>query len=140
MPRRPSAKVVLNRAALDSLHLALAEGVEEICRTIVETADPPDATPFGAGLVKQGGWAVYAGSKKVGGGSLQGSQPKKPRSLVAAATGITGFAGFGFPGRFVEFGTSDTPAQPFLTPAVQQVIPHAARIVKAAVGARLGRR
>ena len=140
MARKPSARVVLNRQALDSLHLALAEGVEEIARTIVETADPPDATPFGVGLVTSGGWAVYAGSKKVGGGSLDGTQPNKPRAFRPEPTGVTGIAGFGFPARFQEIGTVHHAAQPFFTPAVEQVAAQAGEIMKSVVGPRLGRK
>jgi hypothetical protein len=141
MARRPSARVVLNRAALDELHLALAEGVEEIARTVVETAEPPDATPFGEGLVTQGGWLVYDGAKKVAGGSLEGIQPKKPRAFrVRGTEGITGIAGFGFPGRFHETVTSDQPARPFFMPAVVRVKGVAAEIMREIVGPRLARR
>jgi hypothetical protein len=69
--RKASTKVVLNRAALAELHLAFADGVEEVCKTIIEVAEPHDNPPFGEGLVKAGGWLVYAGPKKVGGGSLR---------------------------------------------------------------------
>jgi hypothetical protein len=139
MARKVSARVMLNRAALDEVHLALGEGVEEIVRTIVEVADPPDATPFGMGLVTNGGWLVYSGSKKVAGGSLRGLQPKKPRAFRPEPTGITGMAGFGFPGRFQETGTVHHPAQPFFTPAAEQVARHAGEIMKSVVGPRLRR-
>jgi len=138
MARKASARVVLNRQALSEVHLALAEGVEEVCRTVIETADPPDAPPYGEGLVKGGGWLVYADSKKVGGGSLQGTQPKKPRAAALIA-GITGIVGWGFPGRFLETGTSDTAAQPFFTPAAMQTAEHAPEIMRGVVGPRLKR-
>lgn len=140
MARKPAARVVLNRAALDSLHLALAEGIEEVARTIVETAEPPDATPYGVGLVDSGGWAVYAGSKKVGGGSLDGTQPNKPRAFKPLPTGITGIAGFGFPARFQETGTVSQPARPFLWPSAMRVAGSAPEIMKSIVGPRLGRK
>jgi hypothetical protein len=133
--RKASAKVVLNRAALSELHLAWAEGVEEICRTIIDVAEPNDAPPFGQGLVDQGGWLVYADGKKVGGGSRQGVQPKKPRA-AKTEPGITGIVGWGFPARFHEMGTSDTAAYPFFTPAAEQVAGHAARIMKSVTGER----
>jgi hypothetical protein len=137
--RKPSARVVLNRSALDEVHLALADGVTEIARTIVETARPPDATPFGEGLVTQGGWLVYNGSKKVAGGSLSGNQPKKPRAFrVRGTEGIAGIAGFGFPARFQETGTVDQPARPFLMPAVVKVKGVAADIMREIVGPKLG--
>lgn len=137
MARRPSARLMLNRAALDEVQLALADGVEEIARTIVETANPPDATPFGQGLVTQGGWAVYVGSKKVAGGSLAGIQPKKPRSFKTAPDAITGIAGFGFPARFQEIGTVHERARPFLMPAAIQVKGIAVDIMKEIVGSKL---
>lgn len=127
---KASSRVMLNRSALTRLGLGLANGVEEIVRTIVEDADPPDAPPFGVGLAKRGGWAVYQGSKKVGGGSMTGAQPKKPRDFKAAARGITGIAGFGFPGRFQETGTVNHAAQPFLWPAAMRVLQHAGAILK----------
>ena len=140
MARKPSARVVLNRSALTEVGLALVAGVEEIARTIVETAEPPDATPFGEGLVTQGGWLVYDGSKKVAGGSLSGLQPKKPRSFrVKGTVGITAIAGFGFPARFQETGTSDQPAKPFLTPAAVRVKEVAPAIMRDTVGPRLRR-
>lgn len=140
MARKPSARVVLNRKALDTLHLAYAEGVEDIVRTIVETAEPPDAPPFGEGLVTRGGWLVYDGANKVAGGSLEGSQPDKPRAYkVKGARGITGIAGFGFPGRFQEAGTVHQPARPWFTPAVIRVKAVAASIMRDAVRARTGR-
>lgn len=138
--RKPSARVVLNRQALDTVHLALAEGVEEVARTIVETADPPDATPYGVGLVRSGGWAVFAGSKKVAGGSQDGTQPNKPRGFRPEPTGITGIAGFGFPARFQEVGTVQQPARPFLWPAAMRVAGSAAAIMRDVVGPRLGRK
>ena len=137
MARKPSARVVLNRAALDAVHLALADGVEEIARTVVETAEPPDATPFGEGLVTSGGWLVYDGAKKVAGGSLTGLQPKKPRAFrVKGTAGITGIAGFGFPGRFQETGTVNQTARPWFTPAAIRVKGIAAAIMRDAVRSR----
>lgn len=135
---KPSARLVLNRAALDTVRLAVADGVLEVARTMVEDANPPDATPFGVGLVQSGGWAVYAGSKKVAGGSLDGSQPKKPRALKTPADAITGIAGFGFPARFEEIGTVNQPARPFFMPAVVRVKGVAADIMREIVGPALG--
>lgn len=124
MARGPSARVVLNRKALAGLTLALADGMEELARTIVETADPPDAPPYGQGLAARGGWLVYANGKKVAGGGLDGKQPKKPRAWRASRDGVSAVAGFGFPARFQEFGTVNHAAQPFLTPAVGRVRPY----------------
>lgn len=138
MPRKPSTRVVLNRNALDKVDMAVADGVNEIARTIVETADPPDATPIGQGLVTNGGWITFVGSKKVDGGSLEGTQPRKPRALRLKQGLITAIAGFTFPGRFQEMGTVHHDAQPFLWPSAEQVAPHAEEIMRPAAKARLG--
>ena len=49
MARRPSARLVLNRAALDELHLALADGVEEIARTVWKQISTALADRLGVG-------------------------------------------------------------------------------------------
>jgi hypothetical protein len=135
MARKPSARVTLNRKNLTRLHAAFADGIEEVLRTFVETAKPPDATPFGEGLVTRGGWLVYDGSKKVAGGSLEGIQPNKPRSFrVRGTAGIQGIAGFGFPARFQEAGTVHQPARPFGTPAAIQTENVSLEIMRDAVG------
>jgi len=138
MARKVNSRVVLNRAALNEVDLAIADGLEEVVRSVVEAAQPPDAAPYGEGLVTHGGWLVYAGSKKVGGGSLDGRQPKKPRAFrVAGSRMIQAIAGFSFPGRFQEAGTAKMAANPFLTPAAGRVVPHAPQIMKPAVSRRL---
>jgi hypothetical protein len=135
MARKPSAKVTLNRKNLSRLHKAFADGIEEVCRTFVETADPPDATPYGQGLVTTGGWLVYDGANKVAGGSLRGVQPNKPRAFrVRGTTGIQGIAGFGFPARFQETGTVHQPARPFGSPAAIATANVGLEIMRDAVG------
>jgi len=139
MARKPSTRVVMNRAALHEVDLAVADGLEEVVRTVVENAQPPDAPPYGSGLVAHGGWLVYAGAEKVGGGSLDGRQPKKPRAFRTKGSGqIQAIAGFSFPGRFQEAGTAKMRANPFLTPSASETIPHAGPIMQPAVRRRLG--
>jgi len=129
----------MNRAALHTIDLAIADGLEEVVRTVIESAQPPDAPPYGAGLPAHGGWLVYAGGQKVGGGSLDGRQPKKPRALrVKGSDQVVAIAGFSFPGRFQEAGTAKMSANPFLTPALNEVAPHAASIMGPAVRRKLG--
>jgi hypothetical protein len=133
MPRKTSTKVVMNRQALTALGTDLAEGFGEVARTIVESAPAPDATPYGAGLVRNGGWLVYLGSKKIDGGGLDGKQPAKPRSFTTD-DGISAIGGFGFPARFQEQGTVKQGARPFLWPTVLAVKDQIPDIMKRAVG------
>lgn len=138
MARKPSARVVLNRERLTAVGVAVADGVAEVCRTIIEVAEPPDAAPFGEGLVTRGGYLVYLGPKKVAGWMTGGLQPKKPRKFrVQGTSGITAMVGFGFPARFQEFGTVHHGAQPFFVPAIEQVIPHIPAIMRSVVGPAL---
>ena len=140
MARGRTTRVKLNRAAVGGVRLALADGAHAVAKAIVMDANPPDAGPFGEGLVTRGGTLAYVGSKKVDGWSLDGRQPRKPRSLrVRGSEDIVAVAGFGFPGRFQEFGTARHSAQPFLTPARDRVVPRAVGILRQAVAYRLAR-
>jgi hypothetical protein len=134
-----TTRVELNRRALNDVAMAFVDGVFEVGKAIVEAADPPDATPFGQGLVTQGGVLVYVGPKQVHAWSLSGKKPKKPRKFrVRSEEGnIVGIVGFGFPGRFQEIGTVHHPAQPFLTPAVSAVAPQAPGILNRVVRPKL---
>jgi hypothetical protein len=132
-PRKPSARVVMHRRRLDQVSLAVADGFLALAEAIVRQADPPDATPFGEGLVTRGGWLVYVGGKKAGGGSIDGRQPKTPRRIKVRRHGIVAMAGFGFPGRFQEDGTVHHDAQPFFGPALDQTAPRATEIMEPVV-------
>jgi hypothetical protein len=120
MARKASAKVVLNRQALTEFGTDFAQGLGEVARTIVETADAPDATPYGEGLVDRGGWLVYLDKNKIDGGGLDGKQPPKPRGFTPN-DGVSAIGGFSFPAHFQELGTVKEPARPFLWPAVLAV-------------------
>lgn len=138
---KATSRVVLNRQAFGELTLATADGLFALAVEIVEEARPPDAPPFGQGLVQGGGALAWAGKKKVAGTTIGGRQIKKPRALRLQADEATAIAGFGFPARFVELGTIDTPAEPFLTPAVGRVVPHAEVTISNGMARRLsGRR
>jgi hypothetical protein len=117
-----ATRVELNRKALNNIAMAFVDGVSAIGQAIIENADPPDATPFGVGLVGQGGVLTYIGPKQVFAWSLSGPKPQKPKSVkVRSETGnILGIVGFGFPGKFQELGTIHQPARPFLWPAVNR--------------------
>lgn len=139
--RKASSRVIINRAAMSKLAQGVADGMAEVGRTILDTADTPDGAPYGKGLVSNGGFLIYQGARKVDGAGLDGRQPKKPRAVNVKGTegSITLMVGWGFPGRFLEYGTVDTAAQPFATPAVNRVVPHAADIVRPHVHDRVGR-
>lgn len=140
MARKRSARVVLARKALDGVTLAVADGANAVVQRIVEVANPPDATPFGSGLVTRGGWLTYVGGKKIDGGGTDGRQPKKPRAFRPRSAGyIVAMAGFGFPARFQEMGTVHHGSQPFLTPARDAVIPAIPGIVRQAAAYRIAR-
>lgn len=116
MAVRGKARAVLNREALEQVDLAMAVGVERVAMRILEVVRPPDATPFGEGLVDRGGFISYVDGKRVGGDADQ-----KPKAMLVRGRGIVVGVGFGFPARFQEMGTERQPPRPFLTPAVMQV-------------------
>ncbi len=131
------SKVVINRAALDAVKLASADGLFEVGKEILDVVSVPDAPPKGQGLIQGGGVVAWFGSKKVADSLIGGRAIKKPRGLKMAADGATAAVGFGFPARFVELGTVDTPAEPFFTGAVNQVAPHAKLIISKKMADRL---
>jgi len=138
MARGPSARVVMNRRALNEVELAIADGIVDLGQAIVEAANPPDATPYGKGLVTRGGVLVYYGPNKVGGWAIDGKQPKKPRAF-RVLQGISAAIGFGFPGRFQEFGTVKMGAQPFFVKAFNAVGRLSSQVMRPTVSARLKR-
>lgn len=140
MAGKYNARVVVNRKAVATLDLIHADGLLAVAKAVVEEANPPDATPYGQGLVNAGGAIAYVGSKKVGGFGQDGRQPPKPRGLaVKGSTEVVAIAGYGFPGRFQEMGTVHQPARPFLTPAVFRVWPRMQGIFRQATAYRIAR-
>jgi hypothetical protein len=130
---KTSARVVLNRKALALLDLALADGMGEMAQTIVTEATPHDAPPYGVGLVKAGDWGVWAGGKKVGGTAA------KPRAAKIKKSEVVAVGGYGFPARFHEMGTIDTPSFPFLTPSLLRHQSHAGDFIRPSVRRVMGR-
>jgi len=139
MARKTSSRVVLNRSRLDRVHLAMATGVYQVGKEILRATHPPDATPWGVGLVNNGGVLLYRGRAKLAGFGLDGRQPRPPRAArVSRDPNLTqAIVGYGFPGRFQELGTIHQRARPFLTPAVQQILPNAPIIMASVVGPAL---
>lgn len=134
---RKRARVELNFAALERVQQAVAMGVLALGEAIARDAAagvPVSDDPRYGHVKDQWGTAVYAYGKKVGDASADGSAVAKPRAFRTDRAGINGLVGFGFPGRFLETGTSDTAAQPFLAPAAQRAAGYGAGVV--AAGAR----
>lgn len=124
-------RIVLNRAALDEVTLAAADGMFDLAKSIVEKANVPDAEPLGLGLVQGGGVIAFVGSKRVAAWSVDGDSVKKPRAVKLSA-GTTVIGGYGFPARILETGKLDTPAEPFLTPELMAQVPDAGNFVRLA--------
>jgi hypothetical protein len=134
---RISARVKLNRAALDQVFLGLSDGLFEVGKAIVVEAgthapdSPYDPFPTGEGLPKNGGVIGYAAGGKVNSWSIRGESVRKPRGLgTEVRTGDSVVAaGFGFPGRFAELGTIHEHARPFLTPAAARIVGSGAGVI-----------
>ena len=133
MARKPNVRTVLNRKALAAFAAGIADGMEQLGEEFVQTVQPPDAQPFGKGLVTTPDFGVWSNGKKVAGGAT------KPRSVRVRQHGAVLIAGEGFPGRFQELGTIHHSAQPHVTPAMLAVLPGAGRYIKPAVRRRLAR-
>lgn len=125
-------RMVINRAAVDQIMLATADGLFELGKAIVMNADVPDAAPYGVGLVQGGGAIAFVGKKRVAVFSKYGATSvTKPRQCKLT-DGVTVAFGYGFPGRFQEQGTINQPSRPFLTPAVLATVPDAEGYIRAA--------
>lgn len=130
---KTNVRITRNRDALERATLAVGDGILAICEEIVAAADPPDAPPFGQGLVDTGAAGVWVNGKKIGGNA------DKPRTLKVRQYNVVGIAGFGFPARFQEIGTANQGALPFLTPAANLVSPKGPGIVAQIVSRVTGR-
>jgi hypothetical protein len=124
-----TSRVVLNRKAFAEIDLAIADGLFAVALRVLDVVRVPDAPPYGQGLVQGGGAVAFLGGKKVNGTTIGGKQIKKPYGLKTGSTEAVAAVGFGFPARFVELGTVDTQAEPFLTPAVMGVVGSDADVV-----------
>ena len=125
-------RVVLNRAAFDAITLAVADGLFEQAKEIINAAKVPDAPPLRVGLIQGGGALAYVGRKRVGIFSKYGATAvAKPRAAKLNSD-ITIIAGYGFPGRFLEEGTIKMAPHPFLTPQLMSDIPGAEGFVRKA--------
>lgn len=132
------SKVEINRAAFNELQLAVADGLFETAKDALAATIVPDAPPYGQGLTQGGGALAWLDGKKVAGTTIGGRAIRKPRGLKTGRGEAVAIVGFGFPGRFVETGTVDTAAEPFLTPGVMSTVGNAPVNIGEATRRRLG--
>jgi hypothetical protein len=135
--RRYTSRVVINRAQVEAIRLAVEDGMFEVGRVIIDGADVPDATPLGLGLIQGGGVIAYVDGRKVNGTTIGGKQIKKPRAVKLGGTGILVIGGFGFPGRLVHNGSIHNVANPFLARSMFATAPTAGNILRRVVRPRL---
>lgn len=133
MARKPHVRTIVNRQALSAFAAGIADGMEAIGQAFVARVEPPDAEPFGKGLITTPGYGVWSNGKKVAGDGT------KPRSVRVRAHGAVLIAGAGFPGWFQEGGTIHHPPQPFVTPVMESLLPDAGQYIKPKVRARMAR-
>lgn len=132
MARKVNARTVVNRKALDAISAGIVNGMEAMGQAFKDQVHPPDATPFGVGLVTTPDFGVWANGRKVAGGA------GKPRS-AKVKPGIVLLCGEGFPGRFQELGTVKMAANPHVTPVMLAILPGAEAYLKPKVRAALAR-
>jgi len=131
-------RVALHRQAVDQVALAVADGLFEVGKAIIENARPPDLPPFGEGLIEGGGVLAYVDGKKVNGWHKDGKQPKPPRAArVSKGKGAVVIVGWGFPSRLVELGSIHNTPNPFFTPSVDETLPRSQSIMAPFVGPKL---
>lgn len=116
MARKTQVRVVVNRKALTAMEAGLVDTLEVLGERFVQTVHPPDATPFGEGLVTTPDWGVWANGRKVAGTAPKPRAERMRKGLIALLMGE------GFPGRFQETGTVKQAPNPHVTPAALGVI------------------
>lgn len=137
------ARVVMNRAALDELGLAIADGLHAVGQKILADAIAVmgpghlDAPPYGEGLITSGHVLTYAAGKKVAG---EEGQTGKPRGMKTPKDQAVLGVWFSAPhAHFAELGTIKEPARPFLTPAFAANLGDVGPYVQKAMSARARR-
>lgn len=138
------ARVVMNRAALDELQLAMADGLLALGEQIIAEArdnaprDPEAAARRGVPMMADtGNLVVYALGKKVGGDD---GGTGKPRGMKTPKDQAVLGVWFSSPlSHFHELGTIKMRAHPFLTPALARNLGDVGPYVRKAMTARAGR-
>lgn len=151
-PKSPSARVianrkarvVMNRAALDELQLAMADGLLRVGEQVIAEArdnaprDPEIAAKRGVPMMADtGNLVVYALGKKVGGDD---GGTGKPRGMKTPKDQAVLGVWFSSPiSHLIELGTVKMPAQPFLTPSLTGNLGDTGPYVRKAMAARARR-
>ena len=138
------ARVAMNRAALDELQRAMADGLLVLGEQIIAEArdnaprDPEIAAKRGVPMMADTGHAVvYALGKKVGG---EEGETGKPRGMKTPADQAVLGVWFSSPlAHFAELGTIRERARPFLTPALTRNLGDTGPYVRRALAARARR-
>lgn len=138
------ARVVMNRAALDELQLAMADGLLALGERIIAEArdnaprDPEAAAARGVPMMADtGNLVVYALGKKVGGDD---GGTGKPRGMKTPKDQAVLGVWFSSPlSHFHELGTVKMRARPFLTPALARNLGDTGPYVRKAMAARASR-
>jgi hypothetical protein len=139
------ARVVLNRAVLDELQLAMANGLLALGEQIIADAranaprDPVIAEKRGVPMMADtGNLVVYAGGKKVGGDE---GGTGKPRGMATPKDQAVLGVWFSSPiAHLVELGTIKMGARPFLTPSLAGHLGDVGPYVTKAINTRAKRR
>jgi hypothetical protein len=115
--RAPSKRVLLNREALDTLTLLIADSTVALADALL-TESAQRLKPhrrFGV-LEESGGYLVLVRGRKVAG---PGS---KPRSFRRTGETISTIVGYGAPhGHLLEFGTVRQPPRPWFRPSADVI-------------------
>lgn len=162
MATQRTSRVVLNRKTINGIYLAAGDATFEVAKAVIAAARPPDDprpkmkvvsrrtgkaywthldTEGGGlhrGLVEGGGALAWVNRRKIAGTTIGGKQIKKPRRLRLDQD-VLAIAGWGYPGHFVQWGTVKTPANPFFTRAIAEVLPKALGIARRTMSYRIAR-
>lgn len=101
-------RTTVNRREIERLRDANARGMAAMGQDILATTRPPDAPPFGEGLVDTGRFVVVQDGRAVAGTG------EVPRGW-GDAKGTDMLVTWGFPSRFLHTGTIKMRPHPFAT-------------------------
>jgi hypothetical protein len=142
---RRSAKIVMNKAAVDVLYAGIADGLIGLGERIIEDArslaphDEEAAASRGVPMMRDTGfvtvWGPVEGKSRLLHGSAEVAASKnKPRGVRTPPGQVVMIAAFASPiAHLQELGTVKMQAHPFLTPAMMANVADAGPYVKGAM-------